>query len=251
MGICAGNGASGGGRHGRVPRGIFAALMLGLSTAACTTSGQPTLASATPRAPTVAFESIDGPPESVFQKLVQNLSEEAEARQLAVVSREGPAQYRVRGYVAAQTQGKRSTIAWVWDVYDTEQRRALRIAGEEPASWAGSGTWAIADDLVLRRIAHAGMDRLVAFLASPDAQPQAPTPGDRKPEIAVAARSDDFAPESSGIFGVAGDRPGTDTPVLAASTTDTEPAAVPLPQRRPASAGFASQDSLAYLAPGR
>lgn len=252
MGICAGNGA-GGVRQtlGRSPHGIIVALCLGLSAAGCTTNGQPTLASATPRAPTVAFESIDGPPESVFHKLVQTLSEEAEARQLAVVSREGPAQYRVRGYVSAQTQGKLSTIAWVWDVYDNEQRRAVRISGEEPASSVGRGTWAVADDYVVRRIAHVGIDRLVAFLASPDAQPQAPAPSDRKPDTAVAARNDDFAPESSGVFRVAGDRPGADAPVLTASTTDTDTSAVPLPKRRPAGAGFASQGSLAYLASGR
>ena len=159
-------------RRGRVfvapARGIVAAIALGLSAAACTTNGQPTVATATPKGPTVAFESIDGPPESIFQKLVQSLSEEADARQLAVVSREGPAQYRVRGYVSAQSKGKRSTIAWVWDVYDSEQRRTLRITGEEPASAAGHGTWAIADDQVLRRIARTGMERLAAFLASPN-----------------------------------------------------------------------------------
>jgi len=196
MGICAGKGAGTGlrGRPGRVPCGIVAALLVALSAAACTTDGQPTAATATPRGPTVAFESIDGPPESVFQRLVQNLSEEAEARQIAVVSREGPAQYRVRGYVAAQTQGKRSTISWVWDVYDNEQRRALRITGEEPAAMgAGQGTWAVADDYILRRIAHTGMDRLVAFLASPDAQPGGTRPGgtapeDRKPSMTVASR---------------------------------------------------------------
>ena len=54
--------------------GIVAAILLALSASACTTNGQPTVAAATPRGPTVAFESIDGPPESIFQKLVQNLS---------------------------------------------------------------------------------------------------------------------------------------------------------------------------------
>jgi hypothetical protein len=244
MGNCAGQGAGIGLRHelARARAGLVAALLLGLTAAGCTTNGQPPLASATLRGPTVAFESIDGPPESVFHKLVQTLSEEAEARQLAVVSREGPAQYRVRGYVSAQTQGKRTTVAWVWDVYDGDQRRAIRISGEEPASTAGRGTWAVADDLVLRRIAYAGMDRLVAFLASPDAQPDAPVPGDRKPAAAVAARGDDVAPAASGM---AADQPEAGTRVLASS----EP--VPLPNRRPAGAGFASPDSLAYLGPTR
>jgi len=191
MVFCAGMGAGLRQKFDCAPYGILAALLLSLTAAACSTDGRPTLASATPRTPTVAFESIDGPPESVFQRLVQTLSEEAEARQLAVVSREGPAQYRIKGYVAAQTQGKRSTITWVWDVYDSEQRRALRISGEEPASPAGQGTWAVADDYVLRRIANVGMDRLVAFLGSPTTQPGTPggaPPADRKPAMTVASR---------------------------------------------------------------
>jgi hypothetical protein len=204
-------------------RGIVAAVALALSAAACTTNSQPTVATSTPKGPTVAFESIDGPPESIFQKLVQNLSEEADARQMAVVSREGPAQYRVRGYVSAQSKGKRSTVAWVWDIYDADQRRALRITGEELATAGGHGTWAIADDQLLRRIARTGMDRLVAFLASPNAQPDAAPPPDRAPSMTVASAGDDLAPELS----------------------------IPLPRRRPAGTGFTTAGSLAYLPPSR
>src|ERR1700687_2420657 len=80
---------------------------------------------------TVAFESIDGPPETVFRTLVQQLNQEAQSRQGSVVSRESAAQYRIRGYVAAHVQGKRTTISWVWDVYDADRQRTLRLAGEE------------------------------------------------------------------------------------------------------------------------
>ena len=239
-------------REGRARHlcGIAAAILLALSASACTTNGQPTAAAATPRGPTVAFESIDGPPESIFQKLVQNLSEEADARQLAVVSREGPAQYRVRGYVSAQTQGKHSTIAWVWDVYDADQRRALRIAGEEPASFAGRGTWAIADDQV-RRIARTGMDRLVAFLASPNALTDASPPSEQRPSLTVVSTADEFAPESSGIFqthGLASVTPAATG--SAPAVADMDASAIPVPRRRPAGTGFTSE-SLAYLAPSR
>jgi hypothetical protein len=174
--------------------GALAAIVLGAASSACTTTGQPTAASAV-RGPTVAFESIDGPPESVFNRFVQQISDEAEARQVTVVSRAEAAQYRVRGYVAAQTLNKRSSIAWVWDVYDAEQRRALRISGEEPASIAGTGTWAVADDQVLRRVARAGMDHLVAFLAAPsvDTRPSAPAPA-AQPTTTIAAGNDDSTP---------------------------------------------------------
>ena len=217
-------------RRARLILGALAAILLGAASSACTTTGQPTAVGST-RGPTVAFESIDGPPESVFHRLVQQISDEAEIRQVAVVSRTEAAQYRVRGYVAAQMQNKRSTVAWVWDVYDAEQRRTLRISGEEPASAAGTGTWAVADDQVLRRVARAGMDRLVAYLAAPaaDPRPNAPAP----------------APSAPAATTIAAGNNGPRLPevgALASNAPSAEP--VPTPRRRPSTTG---DRDLAYL----
>ena len=60
---------------------------------------------------------------------------------------------------------KQTTIAWVWDVYDGDERRALRISGEETAG-RRRDAWAAADD-ASRRIARTGMDQLAAFLSAP------------------------------------------------------------------------------------
>src|SRR5262249_10993696 len=102
----------------RLGVGLAAATLLGLCVAGCATSPQAPAAyasAASPRGPTVAFDSIDGPPETIFQQLVQDLSDEAAARQMAVVSRDAPAQYRVRGYLAAIVAKNRTTmISWVW-----------------------------------------------------------------------------------------------------------------------------------------
>ena len=76
--------------------------------------------------PTVAFESIDGPPPHVFDRMVDVLDSESRLRNLSIVSREGSASYRVRSYLAAQVSRGRTVIAWVWDVYDRDQQRALR-----------------------------------------------------------------------------------------------------------------------------
>jgi hypothetical protein len=181
--------------------GAFAAAVLCLCAAGCSTAPQGAMASASaapsPHGPTVAFESIDGPPPTIFNRLVQDLSEEASARQVAVVSREGQAQYRVRGYLAALVVGKRrnTVIAWAWDVYDAEQQRALRISGELPASGSGRGTWAAADDGVLRRIAMTSMDQLAAFLAAPSAPPA--SPGVSGPNIAANGPDPTASPSSA------------------------------------------------------
>ena len=140
-------------------------------------------------AATVAFESIDGPPPQVFDRMVSVLDSESKLRSLSIVSREGTAAYRVRGYLAAEINHGRTTIAWVWDVYDQNQQRALRLSGEEPAGKAGRDAWAAADDLVLRKIAQAGLSGLAGMIngASPADAPQpAPpaTPSRRGPAVA-------------------------------------------------------------------
>ena len=156
-------------------RGVLAAL-IALCAAACseTTSSNAALTTGG-SGPTIAFDSIDGPPVSVFNRLVDNISAEAQQRQIAIASREGSANYRVRGYLAAQVVRGRTHISWVWDVYDDVKVRTLRIRGEEAGGRGGADPWSVADDAMLRKIAGASMDRLAAFLRNPDvpAEPDA------------------------------------------------------------------------------
>ena len=127
---------------------------------------------------TVAFESIDGPPPQVFDRMVGVLDSESKLRNLAIVSREGTAAYRVRSYLSAQVVRGRTMVSWVWDVYDSNQQRALRLSGEEPAGKPGRDAWASADDLLLRKIAQAGLSGLSNMIngGPADAPPPAPTP---------------------------------------------------------------------------
>jgi hypothetical protein len=144
--------------------------------------------------PTVAFESIDGPPPQIFDRMVDVLDSESKLRNLSIVSRDGSASYRVRSYLAAEVSHGRTVIAWVWDVYDRDQQRALRLSGEESAGKSGSDPWTGADDLVLRKIAQAGLSGLSAMVngtVPPDAPPPAPAPA--KPGPAVAS-AEDFSP---------------------------------------------------------
>ncbi len=224
--------------------GVAVVLLMGLAVGGCTADGKPT-ASMAPRG-TVAFDSIDGPPAGVFQKLVQNLNDEAEQRRVAVVSHEDASQYRVRGYLAAYVKGGRTSIAWVWDVYDADQRRALRILGEEPGSRGGRDPWSSADDQVLQRIARNGMDQLVAFLDAPEAASEAPmaAPAPRNSGGYRVAGNED-SPESTGIFRIFGAAENADAVPEAALA---RPAAneIPLPPRRPVTASLPPAGALAF-----
>ena len=154
----------------RTPRAIIAAALLVVACAlgGCAAGGAASGSFA--MAPggsgaTVAFESIDGPPQAVFDRMVSVLDSESKLRNLSIVSRESGASYRVRSYLSAQVVRGKTVIAWVWDVYDANQQRALRLSGEEPTGAKGGrdamrDPWGAADDLVLRKIAQAGFSGL-------------------------------------------------------------------------------------------
>lgn len=123
--------------------------------------------------PTVAFESVDGPPPQVFDRLVRALETESAGRSFTIVSREAAAAYRVRSYLSAQVgRSGKATIAWVWDVYDRDQQRALRLSGEEPVGKAGRDAWGAADDQMMRKIAQAGLGGLSAVMSGANAPAQ-------------------------------------------------------------------------------
>lgn len=206
---------------------LLAIAALAAAAAGCSSlpqDGRTSLASAsaTDGGSTLAFESIDGPPPEVFQKLVANLNDEASKRQIAVVSRTSPATYRVRGYVSALVERNKTTFAWVWDVYDTDKRRTLRIAGEEPTVGVRRReAWAAADEQVLRHMARDGMDRIAAFLNS--STPTTVT----EPSLATLVAGRDDTPEAAGIFRVfrVQEQPAADpTPAAAADQPPPKPA---------------------------
>lgn len=140
----------------------MAALFGCLLLAACQTDDNLVTASVGPDAPrTIAFESIDGPPEPVFQRLVAQLSNEAETRKLPVISRTNAAAWRVRLYLAAHVHNKKAAITWVGDVYDARYDRAFRVSGEEPVNPARQDVWALADNTILARIAANSLDAIM------------------------------------------------------------------------------------------
>ena len=178
------------------PRALRAALLLatlsgpGGALGGCANGGAAAGAFASAGSgTTVTFESIDGPPPNVFDRMVNLLDSESKLRHLAIVSRESAASYRIRGYLAAQVSRGRTTIAWVWDVYDRDQQRTLRLSGEEPAGKAGRDAWTAADDVVLRRIAQAGLTGLAGMIdgTAPDLPAAPPAPRGQGPAVADLA----------------------------------------------------------------
>src|SRR5262249_12267300 len=214
------------------PGAVFRVLLIAacaLALGGCNNDNQ-VVSIAQPHGASVAFDSLDGLPPGQFQKLVQNLNDEAQTRHLAVISREQPSAYRVRGYLAVKVSKHQTTVALVWYVLAREAHRPLRISGEEPRKVKRRAAWAAADDAMLQRIAHTSMEQLAVFLTSPEVAPGA---FPAAPEAQVAMEGPhEASPEASGIFRIS--RPQAD-PIStnAAETAVDVDAPAPLPRRRP------------------
>ncbi|MBS0535892.1 MAG: hypothetical protein JSR72_17715 [Proteobacteria bacterium] len=198
--------------------------------AACKQDGSSPLAAQQPRGATVAFDVIDGLPQTQFQKLVERLNDEAQSRRLAVVSRDGASAYRVRGALTATVDRGQTTIAWTWDVFDGTQQRVLQIKGEETGANTvkADEAWKVADDAMLQRIAQSSMDKLTAFLTSPEVVPGA--------AAAPAVAFDNTSPEAAGIY-----RIQSSADPLQTGSAQAPAMQPPLPQKRPAAVHAARQ----------
>lgn len=234
---------------------VLAAAVCALMLGACNNDDRPAELAGQPRGATVAFDSIDGPPPGQFNQLVSDLNTEAQVRRLAVMSRESPSAYRVRGYLAVKVVKRQTTVSWVWDVFDQNERRALRISGAETAKGRHRDAWSVADDGMLRRIASSSMDQLAAFLTSPDVAPGTPDVAPvaseaSSPPPVMMVGLPDFTPEAAGIFRIF--RPNADpTPNEAAAPAEDIGGPVPLPRRRPAlTAAISPPEKLALAASG-
>jgi hypothetical protein len=234
---------------GRVVSPLCAAVGVLLLTG-CGPDGQPGITAAQPRGTTVAFESVDGPPSAQFHKLVQDLNDEAQARQLAVVARDKPSVYRVRGYLAAKIVKSHTEVSWVWDVFDQNEHRALRISGAETVK--GRRGWAAADDKMLERIAHGSMEQLTVFLASPEVAPGAPAAAAPEPKPVAFMGWHNVSPEAAGIFRIFRAQVTDDSPAdSAAATPVNSPQPIPQPRSRPASPAAVSAHETTTLSASR
>jgi hypothetical protein len=173
---------------------IVGALALALSAAACnTTGGLPAGQNST-----IAFDRVDGLPPAVFDRYVRKLNQEAEARKVPVVTREGFAPYRVKGYASVWTQRRQATMSWVWEVFDSNGERVIRLSGDEKVGKAGRDAWQAVNDEVLARAARSGMEQLSVYFRGPDTQ--SPVVASAAPEVPAPA-PDPQAPSRPSVAG--------------------------------------------------
>ena len=138
--------------------GRLAALALTVALGACQGG-----LSGSPEGVPVALESIDGAPAPIRTALADELASAATDRKVDLVGASAQARYRVRGYLSTSTEDGETKVAYVWDVFDSQKRRAKRLAGSRPVTLA-SGSISAIDKDTLSKLAQASMDEIAEFL---------------------------------------------------------------------------------------
>lgn len=137
----------------------------------------------------VSVQSISGAPDDVTTSFASLLGEAAAERRMEIVQGDKPARFRVKGYLTAQpTEDGQTSLAFVWDVYDSARQRAQRVQGESIGKRSsGSDPWAGIDRTVVARAASDSMDAIAGFLVTMPAADATVSPADKKAAKTAAA----------------------------------------------------------------
>jgi len=167
---------------------MILALGVALGLAGCqSTAGRVVSAPGVP----IAVESIEGAPQGVQSALQGELASAAQDRRMTLVGAGDDARYRVRGYLSTETTAEGGTaVAFVWDVFDAQNRRAKRVAGAKPIRTADAERpWEGVDREALKRLAQESMNEIAGFLVA-DAGPAATPGGEGRPATALGFAED-------------------------------------------------------------
>ncbi|RWC76956.1 MULTISPECIES: hypothetical protein [unclassified Mesorhizobium] len=85
-------------------------------------------------------------------------------------SQDQTATHVLKGYFSTMTEGKDTTVIYVWDVYDPSGNRLHRINGQMKAPSTGSGgsaadSWKSVSPATMQAIADQTIDQFTAFLS--------------------------------------------------------------------------------------
>ncbi|MEW9804617.1 hypothetical protein [Mesorhizobium marinum] len=113
------------------------------------------------------FDPIVGATVDAATPLTERLAQRARARGIRLAGNADPSTTHVlKGYFSTLTEGGRTTVIYVWDVYDTAGNRLHRINGQQKAP-AGKGEgWASVPPATMQAIADSTVDQLTSWLAS-------------------------------------------------------------------------------------
>jgi hypothetical protein len=151
---------------------------------------------------TIAVAPIIGTTPEVSQELTQALVAAGKDRGLTLVPDGGKANYTLRGYLVATSEGKGSKITYIWDIDDASGSRVARVTGEEVVTGrSGGDPWSAVDSTAIRSIAGKTTSQLAASMprggggsasavaSASDASPAPATTASTAPASAASPRA--------------------------------------------------------------
>ena len=130
------------------------------------TTDRSTATAALPAVSRLQFAPIIGTPVEAAAPLTERLALRARERGIAIAPSGEPQTYVLKGYFSTMTEGKETTVVYVWDVYDPSGNRLHRINGQvKSASANATEGWAAVTPEAMRSIADSTVDQLTAWLA--------------------------------------------------------------------------------------
>lgn len=141
--------------------------------AAIAASPSPAPAASAPQAAAVAGKTrlqiapIVGASVEAATPLTQRLAARAKERGMTLAGSSGQgATHVLKGYFSALTEGKDTTVIYVWDIYDPAGNRLHRINGQQKApSVNGAEGWAAVSPATMQAIADSTLDQLNNWLS--------------------------------------------------------------------------------------
>ena len=113
------------------------------------------------------FDPIVGASVDAATPLTERLATRAKARGISLAGSTDPSTTHVlKGYFSTITEGKETTVIYVWDVYDPAGNRLHRINGQQKAPSNGGEGWSSVSPAMMQKIADLTIDQLAAWLAS-------------------------------------------------------------------------------------
>jgi hypothetical protein len=113
----------------------------------------------------IAVAPIIGTTPQVAQELSDALVAAGRDRGLSLVPDGSKANYTLRGYLVATSEGKGSKVTYIWDVNDAGGQRVARVSGEEVvAGRSGGDPWSSVDSAAIRSIAGKTASQLAASM---------------------------------------------------------------------------------------
>lgn len=136
-------------------------------------SPSPVPAASAPQAAAVAGKTrlqiapIVGASVEAATPLTQRLAARAKERGMTLAGSSGQgATHVLKGYFSALTEGKDTTVIYVWDIYDPAGNRLHRINGQQKApSVNGAEGWAAVSPATMQAIADSTLDQLTNWLS--------------------------------------------------------------------------------------